>query len=129
MNREWERVKEFHRVFHHPIGDYPQALSFERAQKRYCWIKEEIDEFLDASENGDIVEQADAMIDAIYYALGTLVEMGIPPDPIFDIVQEANMNKIWSDGLPHYNEDGKVIKPPEWKNPHNRIKKIIMGMH
>lgn len=78
MNREWEQVKEFHRVFHHPIGDYPQVLSFERAQKRYRWIKEEIDEFLAASENGDIVEQADAMIDTIYYALGTLVEMGMP---------------------------------------------------
>ena len=128
MNKDWERVKEFHRVFNHPIGNEPQILSLERAQKRYRWIKEEIEEFLAASEKGDIVEQADAMIDTIYYALGTLVEMGIQPDPIFDVVQEANMKKIWSDGLPHYDEDGKAIKPPEWKNPHDYIEEVIMRM-
>lgn len=49
---------------------------------------EEIAEFLVAP---DIYEQADAMIDLIYFALGTLVEMGIKPDELFDIIQKANM--------------------------------------
>lgn len=128
MDKEWERVREFHRVFNHPIADYPQTLSMDRAQKRYRWMKEEIDEFIEASEKGDIAEQVDAIIDAIYFALGALVEMGVRPDPVFDIVQEANMSKIWHDGLPHYNEDGKVIKPSDWKDPHNRIQAAIAGM-
>ena len=38
---------------------------------------EKIIEFLDAVKEQDIVEQADTMIDTIYFALGTLVEMGI----------------------------------------------------
>lgn len=46
-----------------------------------------INEFLEASEKQDIVEQADATIDTIYFALGTLVEMGIEPDELFYIVQ------------------------------------------
>lgn len=125
MDREWKAVKEFHRAFNHPIGEYPQALERDRGEKRYRWIKEELDEFLDALNQGDIVEQADAMIDTIYFALGTLVEMGIKPDPLFYIVQDANMSKIWPDGTPHYNADGKAIKPPDWIDPHSRLEKEI----
>ena len=55
---------------------------------------EEINEFLDAVKEQDIVEQADAMIDTIYFALGTLVEMGVQPEQLFDIVQHANMSKL-----------------------------------
>lgn len=72
---------------------------------------EEINEFLEASEKQDIIKQADAMIDTIYFALGTLVEIAIEPDELFYIVQNANMSKLWPDGKQHYNEMGKVIKP------------------
>lgn len=89
---------------------------------------EEINEFLEAAEEGDIVEQADAMIDVIYFALGTLVEMGIKPDKLFDIVQYANMSKLWEDGKPHYNEMGKVIKPSTWEDPHEKLKDAIDSM-
>ena len=51
--------------------------------------------------------------------------MGIEPDNLFQIVQEANMSKLWPDGKPHYNEDGKTIKPSTWVDPHNRLRKEI----
>ena len=97
MNKEWEEVKLFHEKFNHPISSYPKKMEKERAQKRYNWMLEEINEFLAAAEQGDIVEEADAMIDVIYFALGTLVEMGIKPDELFEIVQYANMSKLWED--------------------------------
>ena len=122
MDREWNDVKEFHFRFGHPVADRPQQMDPERALKRYHWMLEEINEFIEADE---IVEQADAMIDVIYFALGTLVEMGIKPDRLFQIVQEANMAKLWPDGKPHYNEEGKTIKPASWEDPHNKLKKEI----
>ena len=122
MNREWNDVKEFHLRFGHPVADRPRQMDPERALKRYHWMLEEVNEFLEADE---IVEQADAMIDVIYFALGTLVEMGIKPDSLFQIVQEANMAKLWPDGQPHYNEEGKTIKPTSWEDPHNKLKKEI----
>lgn len=128
MNKEFEEVKKFHQAFAHPYSDTPVVLSFERAEKRYAWMKEEINEFLEASNKGDIVEQADAMIDTIYFALGTLVEMGISPDELFYIVQKANMSKLWSDGKPHYNEMGKVIKPEGWEDPHKKLELTIKKM-
>lgn len=128
MNKEFNDVKKFHKAFGHPVAEFPTVLSEERAKKRYAWILEEIKEFLEATKNKDIVEQADAMIDTIYFALGTLVEMGIEPDHLFEIVQKANMSKLFPDGKPHYNEIGKVIKPSNWENPHSKLESEINKM-
>lgn len=68
------------------------------------------------------------MIDVIYFALGTLVEMGIEPDELFNIVQNANMSKLFPDGKPHYNEIGKVIKPEGWEDPHKKLALTIKNM-
>lgn len=65
MNKEYMEVREFHKAFGHPVANTPTLLSKDRAKKRYAWILEEINEFLEATEKQDIVEQADAMIDTI----------------------------------------------------------------
>lgn len=128
MNKEWEEVKLFHEKFNHPVSEYPVKMEIERAKKRYNWMLEEINEFLEAVEEKDLVEQADAMIDVIYFALGTLVEMGIRPDELFEIVQKANMSKLWEDGKPHYAPDGKTIKPSTWEDPHEKLRAAIENM-
>ena len=79
-------MRQFHQAFGHPVSDKPTALTLERSSKRYGWLLEEINEFLEAAESQDVVEQADAMIDTIYFALGTLVEMGISPDELFYVI-------------------------------------------
>ena len=95
----------------------------KRALSRAKWMQEEVAEFLIAD---NIYEQADAMIDLMYFALGTMVEMGLEADELFDIVQQANMAKLWPDGKPHYNpKDGKVIKPEGWEDPAPKIKAYI----
>jgi predicted HAD superfamily Cof-like phosphohydrolase len=128
INNEFNMVKDFHKAFGHPVSEKPTLISEERAKVRYSWMLEEINEFLEATKNGDIYEMTDAMIDEIYFALGTLVEMGIPPAQIFETVQNANMSKLWPDGKPHYKSDGKVVKPSNWKDPHDKIVKIIDQM-
>ena len=128
MDNEYNEVKKFHKAFNHPVSENPRLLSIDRASRRYKWMLEEINEFIEATNNEDIVEQADAMIDTIYFALGTLVEMGINRDPLFKIVQEANMNKLWEDGKPHYNDLGKVIKPKGWQDPHKKLELCINDM-
>ena len=123
MNQEWNEVKLFHQKFNHPVSDVPTFIERQRAKNRAIWMMEEVSEFLIAK---DIYEQADSIIDLIYFALGTLVEMGIEPDDLFKIVQEANMSKLWEDGFPRYNKkDGKIIKPDGWEDPHPKIKSLI----
>lgn len=123
MNDAWKKVKAFHEAYSSPVRNKPGKLSAERVKKRKKWMEEELNEFNKAST---IEDQADAMIDTIYLALGTLVEMGIKPESLFQIVHEANMNKLWPDGKPRYRKsDGKVIKPPDWKDPQPRIREEI----
>jgi predicted HAD superfamily Cof-like phosphohydrolase len=48
--------------------------------------------------------------------------INIDPRPFWDIVQNANMAKLWPDGKPHYREgDGKVIKPEGWEPPEPKL--------
>lgn len=122
MNKNWQDVHEFHVKFNHPLSDKPTMLNHDRVPKRYKWMLEEIDEFKDAK---DIYEQADAMIDLIYFALGTLVEMGLKPESLFEIVHNANMQKLWTDGKPRLNSDGKIIKPSTWQDPYPLLKSEI----
>ncbi|MFI3302164.1 MAG: HAD family hydrolase [Rikenellaceae bacterium] len=123
MKKEWSDVKEFHDKFGHPCPEQPVMLDKKRALSRAKWMNEEVSEFLIAD---NIYEQADAMIDLLYFALGTMVEMGLEPDELFAIVQDANMSKLWPDGKPHYNpKDGKVIKPEGWEDPTPKIKSYI----
>ncbi len=123
MKKEWSGVREFHDKFGHPCPEEAKMIDSKRALSRGKWMNEEVAEFLVAK---DIYEQADAMIDLIYFALGTMVEMGLEADELFDIVQQANMAKLWPDGKPHYNpKDGKVIKPEGWEDPAPKIKAYI----
>ena len=125
MNNEYEKVKEFHLRFGAPHADIPELLSSDRVEKRSDWMREEIDELNEAK---DIYEQADAMIDLIYFALGTLVEMGVKPDELFDIVHEANMSKLFEDGTAHSNQSTKIIKPPNWQDPKPKLIRAIDSM-
>lgn len=122
LDHSYNQVKAFHKAFNHPIAYVPTFMDAERAKARMSWVFEESNEFLDAKT---VVDQADAMIDCIYFALGTLVELGVKPQIVMDIVQEANMSKL-HDGKPVYNEMGKVVKPEGWVAPEAKIEKEIM---
>jgi len=123
MKKEWSDVREFHDKFGHPVAEKPCMIDVKRVLSRGKWMNEEVAEFLVAD---DIYEQADAMIDLLYFSLGTLVEMGLESEELFSIVQRANMDKLWADGKPHYNpKDGKVLKPEGWEDPAPKIKAYI----
>lgn len=122
MNKQFYQVRHFHEAFNHPVARTPTFMPAARAEARAKWKREEIQEFLDATT---VEDQADAMIDLIYFALGTLVEIGVPPEEMFNIVQEANMAKLWPDGKPRHREDGKIIKPEGWEAPEPKLKAYI----
>ena len=117
-----QAVLEFHRTFNLPISNSPNKLERNRIEFRAKWMMEEIEEFL---ESTNIVDQADAIADLIYFALGVFVEMGIDGSKIFEIVHQANMNKLGQNNKPLYNEEGKVTKPDNWVSPHERIEQWL----
>ncbi len=122
INDAYELVKKFQKMAEQPIGEYPQFLNRQRCNVRCKWMREEIAEF----ENSNTVyEQADAIMDLLYYALGTLVEMGVKPDELFLLIHEYNVKKIIGKRC---DDDGKIMKPCGWHHPDKEIKDIIDDM-
>jgi len=123
MNKQFEMVKQFQKAMEQPVADKPTLMDAPRRCERYNFMGEELHEFLQAKT---VVDQSDAMIDLIYLAIGTLVEMGVKPEKLFQIVHEANMSKLWEDDKPRFREgDGKVLKPPHFVRPEPLLQKEI----
>jgi predicted HAD superfamily Cof-like phosphohydrolase len=69
-----------------------------------------------------VVALVDAFTDINVFTQGTFTMMGVEPQPVYDIVMEANMAKLGPDGKPIYREsDGKIMKPEGWEAPEPKI--------
>ncbi len=69
-------------------------------------------------------DQADAMMDIIYYILNSATKKSINLDNVFEEVHNANMNKRDpTTGKFIIREDGKVTKPDNWVAPD--VKKVL----
>jgi len=86
-------------------------------QLRYDLIKEELDELSLAIKEKDIIEVADALTDLLYVVYGAGHAFGIDLDKCFAEVQRSNLSKLDIDGKPIYNENGKVMKGPNYSKP------------
>ena len=80
-------------------------------------IKEELDELTEAMKKKDLLEVADALTDILYVTYGAGHAFGIDLDKCFNEVQNSNMSKLDNNGRPIYNEDGKVMKGPNYFKP------------
>lgn len=116
----WNQVKHFHQEGKHPIGHQPHMLDHDRLIKRIIWMEEEIHELTNAQT---VVDQTDALLDLMYFALGTFVEMGIKPAQLFDIVHSANMTKVQNYILKK--DDTKIGKPEGWVRPEEKLEQLI----
>ncbi|MGI8570977.1 MAG: hypothetical protein ACR2KT_19010 [Methylocella sp.] len=119
----FDQVVQFQRVFKNPVSEEPFPLSDGRLAVRVKYLREEVNELANART---LEAQCDALIDVIYFALGGFAETGIRPQAIFEIVHNANMKKLFSDGEPRHRViDGKVAKPPNWQSPETLIRREI----
>ncbi|WP_417885696.1 hypothetical protein [Zunongwangia sp.] len=126
MKKYLEAVQKFHETFGLGVSeDMKPSLGNAKNKLRYELMKEENEEYLEAAENNDLVEVADALGDMLYILCGTILEHGMQHKivEVFEEIQESNMSKLGKDGKPIYREDGKVMKGPDYFKPN--IKKIL----
>lgn len=115
-----DKVKEFHDAFGIQNNYSPVAKIDENEYRlRHKLMHEENEEYLQASERGDIVEIADAIGDKLYILCGTILKHGLQ-DKITEIFMEihnSNMSKLDENGKPIYREDGKILKSDRYFRP------------
>ncbi len=113
-------VKKFHKSFGLTINETPKAsLGNDINLLRYKLMREENEEYLEAAQNNDLVEVADALGDMLYILCGTMISHGMQDkiEAIFDEIQRSNMSKLDENGKPIYREDGKVLKGSNYFKP------------
>jgi predicted HAD superfamily Cof-like phosphohydrolase len=113
-------VEEFHNAFGITNNyELTSELSESDVLLRYKLMREENEEYLEAAQNGDIVEIADALGDMLYILCGTILKHGLQDkiSEVFQEIQRSNMSKLDADGKPIYREDGKVLKSELYFKP------------
>ena len=120
MENKLKAVKAFHEAFGLGVKEIPTAqLSTQKLKLRFDLMAEENEEYLEAAQNNDLVEVADALGDMLYILCGTILEHGMQYkiEEVFNEIQNSNMSKLGADGKPIYREDGKVMKGPNYFKP------------
>lgn len=113
-------VEKFHTAFRIENNYEPTVeLSDADILLRYKLMREENEEYLEAAQNGDLVEVADALGDMLYILCGTILKHGMQDKivEVFEEIQRSNMSKLDKDGNPIYREDGKVLKSDQYFKP------------
>lgn len=126
MRKQIDHVAEFHDTFGITNQQSPTSqIDMETILLRYKLMREENEEYLEAAQNGDLVEIADALGDMMYILCGTILSHGLQDliEDVFEEIQRSNMSKLDENGKPIYREDGKVLKGKNYFKPN--IKAIV----
>ena len=119
----FKSVKKFMQVFGQEVKEEASFPNRKISNLRYELIEEELKELKLAIANKDILEVADALTDILYVTYGAGHAFGVDLDKCFQEFQGSNMSKLGLDGKPIYNENGKVMKGPNFFKPN--LKKIL----
>ena len=120
MKSKLNAVELFHNSFGLGVSKEVRAnLGEAKNLLRFNLMDEENREYLEAANNNDLVEVADALGDMLYILCGTILEHGMQYkiEEVFEEIQRSNMSKLGKDGKPIYREDGKVLKGPNYFKP------------
>ena len=129
MQKQLTQVAEFQTAFGQNVATEPTFIEPSTYDLRYELMKEENEEYLQACQENDLVEVADALGDMLYILCGTILEHGMQYkiEEIFSEIQRSNMSKLDDDGNPIINGQngvfdktrplGKVLKSKNYSEP------------
>ena len=126
MKTREDIVKEFNRAFSLPVDlNIGRAITSGNLSLCNNLIYEEFTELddavcalLDPDKEGDIENVLKELADLQYVISGFAVRMGLNLEEAFQRVHLSNMSKLGEDGKPIYNDLGKVMKGPNYKEPY-----------
>ena len=116
-------VKAMHKKFGLENASGPHDLVEDEKKFRADAMLEELNEYIDATT---LVDQYDALLDLIVFAVGTLERHGFPLLAGFEKVMEANMNKeLGQNGNKRGGFKRDLVKPAGWTAPEAKLQLIL----
>ncbi len=124
-SRIYGLVKAMHEKFGLDNTTGPTFLEPDEFNFRITAMQEELNEYENST---DLVDQYDALLDLIVFAVGTLERQGLPLLPGFEVVMAANCAKeIGQNGAKRGGFKRDLVKPQGWVAPEAALAKLIGG--
>lgn len=138
-------IKAFNEMYNLPVSPVPTldigVPVIERLQAFKKILSEELDEIdeivkyltpdhdgeSDSSDIEALTMLADLLGDVQVYCASEMAKFGLPVDQVLEIIMQSNMSKLGADGLPIYDDRGKVLKGPGYWKPEPRIKELLQS--
>ena len=129
MNKMVTDIRDFHEKFNISYDGPPRALPEDLARFRIKFIEEELNEYIKAEAEGDIVEMLDALVDMVYVILGTAYLQGLPFNQAWDEVHKTNMAKVNAKPEDNARHSTDIVKPEGWVPPDLKSILELFGEH
>ena len=113
----FEKVGLFMKTFGQEVKTKASFSTDKINKLRVDLIEEELEELKEAINKKDLQETIDALTDILYVTYGAGHAFGVDLDKCFEEVQNSNMSKLDNNGKPIFNENGKVMKGPNYFKP------------
>ena len=113
----FEMAGDFMEAYGQDIPVAPKWPDAKIQNLRLALIDEEVGELRQAIQEKDMVEVADALVDILYVVYGAGHAFGLDLDECYNEVHRSNMTKLGQDGYPLKDDDGKVMKGPNYEEP------------
>lgn len=132
-------IEAFNKMYGLPVNEVPcipfstRADLIQRLHDFKKILEEEINEMNEVVEMiraGDMPEDvltsiADLLGDIQIYCASELCKFGLDNDLILATIMASNMSKLGKDGLPIYDDRGKVMKGPNYWKPEPMLRRAI----
>lgn len=140
----YKDIEKFNDIYRLPSNGAPTLLGPDRIRNFKDILAEEVDEGLDlaakyeallAKKDGAklddaetldvLTEMSDWLGDIVVYCASEARRWGIPLNRVLRVIMESNFSKLGADGLPIYDERGKVMKGPSYWKPEPKIRDLL----
>ena len=137
MSSFLEDIKKFNGIYKLPVSATPTLDVGVPAAERMLAFKDilmeevhEMDEIIAAQQAGKdplevLTMLADLLGDIQVYCASEMAKFGLPLDQILSIIMQSNFSKLGADGLPIYDERGKVMKGPNYWKPEPKLQAML----
>lgn len=130
-------IEQFNEMYKLPVGKQPTlevgvpVVDRLRAFKNILSEElDEIDEIIAGAEAGiseleTLTNLADLLGDIQVYCASEMKKFGIPLNETLQIIMQSNFSKLGPNGLPIYDERGKVQKGSDYWKPEPKIRAML----
>jgi predicted HAD superfamily Cof-like phosphohydrolase len=140
MSEFAQDIKKFNGIYKLPVNAIPSLDVGVPASDRMAAFKDilmeevhEIDEIIAAQNAGEdplevLTMLADLLGDIQVYCASEMAKFGLPLDQVLSIIMQSNFSKLGANGMPIYDERGKVMKGPGYWKPEPKIQELLASL-